>query len=226
MAKHLWSGNIGHTKLNGFTMLNLPLAPRFLMGPAILLILCWLLFLLEPSSSELLAYDRNMLEQWQLWRLISGNLLHTNFNHLLLNSAGLVLLWALHGQYFSSKVYGFYMAVLCLGTTLCIYYLSLDLGWYVGLSGALHGLFLLGAYFDIRHGLKSGWLLLIGIVGKIIHEQFYGASEDVAQLIGANVAIEAHLYGSLTAVLLIAVLWFYSQIKQSGAKAPDYKNMY
>jgi rhomboid family GlyGly-CTERM serine protease len=194
--------------LNGFTMLNLPLSPRFTIGPSILLVLCWGLFLFEPMSSEWLAYDRNLIEQQQIWRLLTGNFLHTNFNHLLLNCAGLILLWALHGQYFKTKQYLLFMTVLCLGTTLSVYAFSPQLRWYVGLSGALHGLFLLGAYFDIKHGLKSGWLLIIGVLVKVAHEQYYGASDDIAELIGANVAIDAHLYGCLSALLLISILWF------------------
>lgn len=188
-------------------MLNLPLAPRFIIGPSILLILCLGLFLFEPISSEWLAYDRVLIAQQQFWRLLTGNYLHTNFNHLLLNCAGLILLWALHGQYFNAKQYLVFMLLLCLGTTLSIYAFSPALRWYVGLSGALHGLFLLGAYFDIRHGLKSGWLLVLGVLIKVAHEQYYGASDDIAELIGANVAIDAHLFGCSSALLLILTLW-------------------
>ncbi|KXI30793.1 rhombosortase [Paraglaciecola hydrolytica] len=188
-------------------MLNLPLSRPFIIGPIILLTLCWSLFLFEPISSEWLAFDRDLIVQQQFWRLFSGNLLHTNLNHLLLNSAGVLLLWALHGQYFKTKQYLLFMTLLCLGTTLSIYGFAPQLRWYVGLSGALHGLFILGAYFDIKHGLLSGWLLLIGVLVKVAHEQFYGASDDIAELIGANVAIDAHLYGSLSALVIILLLY-------------------
>ena len=188
-------------------MLNLPLSRPFIIGPIILLTLCLSLFLFEPISSEWLAFDRDLIVQQQFWRLFSGNLLHTNLNHLLLNSAGVLLLWALHGQYFKTKQYLLFMTLLCLGTTLSIYGFAPQLRWYVGLSGALHGLFILGAYFDIKHGLLSGWLLLIGVLVKVAHEQFYGASDDIAELIGANVAIDAHLYGSLSALVIILLLY-------------------
>ena len=211
-----------YASLNGFTMLNLPITPRFMAGPLIMLTCCWLLFLLEPTSSQLFGYDRELVTEMQWWRLISGNLLHTNFNHLLLNSAGVILLWALQGQYFNGKSYLAVMCLLCLGTTLSIYYFSPQLRWYVGLSGALHGLFLLGAYFDIRHGLKSGWLLVIGLAIKVAHEQFYGASEDIAELIGANVAIDAHLYGSVSAVVIILVLQLHSRLyKKASTRIND-----
>ncbi|MFT4994925.1 MAG: rhomboid family GlyGly-CTERM serine protease [Paraglaciecola sp.] len=116
---------------------------------------------------------------------------------------GLSLLWALHGQYFTTKSYLLFVLLMSLTCTLGIYFFAPRLDWYVGLSGTLHGLFVVGAYFDIRAGMKSGWLLLIGVWAKIAHEQWYGASQDVAQLIGANVAIEAHLYGAISGMLLV-----------------------
>ena len=65
------------------------------------------------------------------------------------------------------------------------------------MSGVLHGFFVWGALLDIKHHEKTGYLLLIGVVAKILHEQFYGASADVELLIGATVATDAHLYGAI-----------------------------
>lgn len=197
--------NINTYKLNGFTMSTLPLSAQQIAGPLGVLIVSWLLFLLAPINYDWFAYERDLITQ-QWWRLISGNFLHTNFNHLLLNSAGVILLWALHGQYFTAKSYLLYVCLLCLATTLGIYSFAPQLLWYVGLSGALHGLFMLGAYFDIKQGFKSGWLLMIAVLAKVIHEQFYGASDDIATLIDAKVAIDAHLYGCIAGVFLITLL--------------------
>jgi rhomboid family GlyGly-CTERM serine protease len=75
--------------------------------------------------------------------------------------------------------------------------------WYVGLSGVLHGLFVIGAYFDIRQKLKTGWVMLLGVWVKVIYEQIFGASADVAKLIEANVAVDAHLFGTITGCIII-----------------------
>ena len=184
-------------------MLNLPTQCKHILAPSLLLVLAFVLYLFEPLSSQYLAFDRGKIQSLELWRLLSGNFLHTNFSHLILNALGLSLLWALHGQYFTTKAYLIIFLLLSLACTLGIYIFAERLSWYVGLSGTLHGLFVLGAFKDIQTGLKSGWLLLIGVWAKIAHEQWYGASEDVAQLIGANVAIEAHLFGALSGMLLI-----------------------
>ncbi len=193
-------------------MLNLPTQSKHIIAPAFLLVLAFMLYLFEPLSSQHLAFDREKIQSFEVWRLLSGNFLHTNFRHLLLNALGLSLLWALHGQHFTTKNYLIIFLVLSLACTLGIYFFAERLAWYVGLSGTLHGMFVLGAYKDIRFGLKSGWLLLFGVWAKIAHEQWYGASQDVAELIGASVAIEAHLYGALSGMLVVLYLLVFSPI--------------
>jgi len=87
--------------------------------------------------------------------------------------------------------------------------------WYVGLSGVLHGLFIIGAYFDIQNRFKTGWLMLIGVWLKVLHEQIYGASESVAKLISANVAIDAHLFGTITGSLIILYFFVFQSSKEA-----------
>lgn len=194
-------------------MLNLPISPKQLFTPVVISLLAIILWIFEPNSSELFAYERQKIEQNEWWRIISAHLLHTNFNHMLLNLGGLWLLWALHGQYYTNKTL---MSVLFigLGTSIGLYYFATGLTWYVGLSGTLHGLFIMGAYFDVKHKMLSGWLLLFGVIAKVIHEQIFGASQDIATLINANVAIDAHLYGLLMGLVVIG----YFQLKQTFAK--------
>ena len=97
--------------------------------------------------------------------------------------------------------------ILCISTTLLIYGFAKQLQWYVGLSGVLHGVFLIGAYFDIKQGMKTGWLLLVGVLIKVGHEQIFGASQDIADLINATVAIDAHLFGTISGLMIIVILY-------------------
>jgi rhomboid family GlyGly-CTERM serine protease len=99
------------------------------------------------------------------------------------------------------------MVFICcsLGCTVGIYLFAQQLNWYVGLSGTLHGMFIWGAYLDIRHKVFSGWVLLGGVWLKIAYEQIEGPSVEVAKLINANVATEAHLFGAISAILVILV---------------------
>jgi len=184
-------------------MFTLPVQTKYSLAPLCIIIVSIILALTEPMSSDWFAYDRHQLIDFQWWRLITGHFLHTNSTHLLLNTAGLTLLWALHGQYYQTPRYLIIFFLLCLGTSGGLYLFAPQMQWYVGLSGVLHGLFVIGAYFDIKNKLKSGWLMLIGVWLKVLHEQIYGASEDVAQLIAANVAIDAHLFGTITGCIII-----------------------
>ena len=146
-------------------MFTLPVQTKFSLAPLCIIIVSIILALTEPMSSDWLAYDRHQLIDFQWWRLITGHFLHTNSTHLLLNTAGLTLLWALHGQYYQTPRYLIIFFLLCLG--------------------------------------------------KVLHEQIYGASEDVAQLIAANVAIDAHLFGTITGCIII--LYYFIVDKQATA---------
>jgi membrane associated rhomboid family serine protease len=44
------------------------------------------------------------------------------------------------------------------------------------------------------------------VILKVSHEQYFGASQEIADLINASVAIDAHLFGSLSGLAIIGVL--------------------
>ncbi|UAA40170.1 rhombosortase [Paraneptunicella aestuarii] len=186
-------------------MLNLPWAARHMLGPLILSSISCILFFLASDIQTTLIYDRIAVSAFELWRLITGNLLHTNGFHLILNITGLIILWMLHGDYYSPGKYLSLVLFCGLVVTSAIFLFTPERVWYVGLSGALHGVFAWGIYHDIRRGMKTGWVLLAVLIVKIASEQIYGANESIAELINANVAIESHLYGAI-AGLFVAIM--------------------
>ena len=167
------------------------------IGPLLVFILALLAFVFDQQTSDLLIYDRNMIIAGEHWRLLTGHFFHSNGNHFMLNIAAVALLWALHGQYYYFKNYLVVFSVSAIVCSLGIFWFAENIVLYVGLSGVLHGFFVWGALMDIKHNEKTGYLLLIGVIAKIIHEQVYGASADVELLIGATVATDAHLYGAI-----------------------------
>lgn len=185
------------------------------IGPLLVFILALLAFIFDQQISDLLIYDRNMIIAGEYWRLLTGHFFHSNGNHFMLNVAAVALLWALHGQYYHVKSYliiFFVSAVVC---SLGILWFAEDIAFYVGLSGVLHGFFVWGALMDIKHHEKTGYLLLIGVIAKILHEQFYGASADVEILIGASVATDAHLYGAIGGLMVFIAS--YIRLKNTNA---------
>lgn len=174
--------------------------------PATLSLVATVLYFLGLDAA--LEFDRQDLTQGQWWRLLSGNLLHTNFNHLLLNVGGVWMMWLFHGAYYTRTNYLALLATNFLVVGLGIYLLNPETRWYVGLSGALHGLFVWGAIMDIKHKEKTGYWLLVGILAKVAWEQTSGASATLAKFIDATVMVDAHLYGTLVGIVTATLGWF------------------
>ena len=74
-------------------MISLPFSFKYSAGPLIIALCALIAFFFEPQASEWLAYDRYAIQGLDTWRLITGNFVHTNGYHLLLNIVGLILLW-------------------------------------------------------------------------------------------------------------------------------------
>lgn len=192
-----------------FSFSSFPTTPQQMSMPLIVILVSLLAYAFDASLSELLVYQRDLVTQGEVWRAFSGHFFHTNGFHFLLNGAAVAMLWALHGQFYTIKRYLFVFVNSAIICAIGIHWFSPNIEQYVGLSGILHGIFIWGAIEDIKAKERTGYLLLLGVILKIAHEQYFGASEDVAELIGANVAINAHLWGvigGIFAALLLIVI--------------------
>jgi len=166
----------------------------------VLFIVCFFIQILhlEPEF----RFDRQLIEQWQVWRLISGHLTHLNWNHLLLNMAGLAMVAVFFAGYRSNR---YWIEALLFISLLCSAGLLLDnqLERYVGFSGVLHGLFIIGARWEMQRYKISGLVLLLIIIGKLVWEQVYGALPGSESMTGGRVAINAHLYGAIGGAIFL-----------------------
>lgn len=162
-----------------------------------------LLFAILPDGwQSMLRYTRSAIENGAYWRLFSGHLLHSNGWHLLMNLAGLLLAMLLHGRYFSSAALTMHWLAGALMISVALYVFSPAISVYVGLSGLLHCMLTTGAVYDIRLRQRGGALLLVALIGKVVWEQWQGPDAALAELINANVAIDAHLYGVLSGLCI------------------------
>ncbi len=194
---------------------NLPLKKQHSLLVVIIALLAILAFMFRAEVDNIFVYQHQLISQGELWRAFTGHFLHTNGIHLLLNLAALILLWALHGNFYTLKNYSLLFITSALICSTGLFYLSPEISQYVGLSGVLHGIFIFGALMDIRHKDKTGYLLFIGVWLKIAHEQFYGASEQVSTLIDANVAIDAHLWGAVGGLIFSCFYLVFLKTKQT-----------
>ncbi|MCW9047923.1 MAG: rhombosortase [Gammaproteobacteria bacterium] len=166
----------------------------------VLFIICFFIQILhlEPEF----RFDRELIEQWQVWRLISGHLTHLNWSHLLLNMAGLAMVVIFFAEYRSNR---YWAQALLFISLLCSAGLLLDnqLEHYVGFSGVLHGLFIIGARCEMQRYKSSGLILLFIIIAKLVWEQMYGALPGSESVAGGRVAVNAHLYGGLAGAIFL-----------------------
>jgi rhomboid family GlyGly-CTERM serine protease len=200
-----------------FSFSSFPTNYQQISIPLIILFISLFAFVFDTSLSEFFVYQRSLVTQGEVWRAFSGHFFHTNGFHFLLNAAAVVMLWALHGHFYTIKNYLIVFIVSAIVCSIGIHWFSPDIGQYVGLSGVLHGLFIWGAIEDIKAKERTGYLLLLGVILKIAHEQYYGASVDVADLIGAHVAINAHLWGAIGGVIAVIILIIIKSPTQKGS---------
>ncbi|MBQ4832435.1 rhombosortase [Pseudoalteromonas sp. MMG010] len=196
-------------------MFNLPLQYRYSCPPLTLLLISFVFAAFDLNS--ILEFNRNNINNGELWRIFTSQFVHANWMHYFLNSTGVILIWLLHGEYTSPKRYCFNITSLALWCGLGVYWLCPDISIYTGLSALLHGVIVWGAIKDIQLGLKSGILLFIGIWLKIAHEQINGPSSDIAKMIDSTVAIDAHLIGAVGGVVLATPILI-ALIKKLNAK--------
>lgn len=182
-------------------------------------ILCIGLYYFNVTDS--LAYRRVEIADGEYWRLLTGNLLHTNAWHLLMNLAGLWVIVLLYHTHYRLMHFSILFTVCCLLQGVGLYLFYPGLIGYVGLSGMLHGLFTYGAIKDITIGVKSGYLLLFGVIIKVVHEQVYGASQEVTEMIGARVATEAHLVGVISGIFIFILVYAISVLCKQRDKTAD-----
>ena len=171
-----------------------------LAGCAVLL----LPVLAGETGRELLRYDRTALVAGQWWRLLTAHFVHLDFDHAALNSLGLVLMWAL----FARDYRPLHWLAILVGSIAAIdaglWLRDSTVAWYVGSSGALHGIMAAGTLAHLRRGDLDGWILAAFIVVKLAYEQNAGALPFTAS--HANVVVDAHLFGTVGGAGIAAFL--------------------
>ncbi len=194
-------------------------APVAICG--LLLALEGLSLVLGDSAREWLRFERAGLADEQLWRLLTGHLVHLGWQHLALNLAGLLLMWMLFAGEYSWRRWAIILAASTAAIDAGLYWLAPGLQWYVGLSGVLHGVLAAGALAGCRRGEPAGWVALTFLLAKLIWEQMVGALPSSEAAAGGPVIVDAHLYGALGALIAVPALWLFGS---RPGKSPDRGN--
>jgi rhomboid family GlyGly-CTERM serine protease len=168
--------------------------------PVVILILVMLVF--QVIGPELLRYQTALIHQNQWWRLFTGQWVHANWIHYALNMSGFILCVALTETGWNLTQWLWRIVVLSAGISLGLWVLKPDIGWYVGFSGVLFGLYVLCAIDSWPKQKLVSSLLLIVIAVKMILDLWSSVKITSADIIGVPVLVDAHLYGIVTALFI------------------------
>lgn len=175
--------------------------------------------------ADLLMWQRGAIEAGQWWRLWTGQLLHLSAWHLILNGLGLMVFMLLCPVRWGWQ--GWTVRGLWLGAAV-----GLGLLWwvpslhrYVGLSGLLHGMFVLGLWPQARQRDGVAIACLLYLVAKLGYEVVAGAPVSDEALIGGRVITQSHLFGALGAVIFLSGCEALTRLRAAvNVSAPDTSN--
>src|SRR5262245_47371057 len=120
-----------------------------------LLAACGLLLLPELAGDAgrlVLRYERAGLAAGQWWRLVAAHVVHLDLEHATLNSLGLVLMWALFVRDYKPGQWALIVLSAITAIDAGLWLRDSTVTWYVGSSGALHGVMAAGTLAHLRRG--------------------------------------------------------------------------
>lgn len=175
--------------------------------PLIVAIIALLLRLWGEPASLLFRYDRAALGEGELWRLFTAHLVHLGWAHLMMNLAGLFVVWAFVARALSRHGWWWLFILCSLAISLAFWWFFPPLEWYVGLSGVLHSMLFGGAVVAFGRGDREGAILALLVILKLIWEQFFGPLPGSESVAGGAVITQAHLYGAVAGGGFVAIVW-------------------
>lgn len=144
-----------------------------------------------------LRYDREMIAAGDVFRLLTGHLVHLGWPHLLLNAFGLLLVWFLVGRSHQWWRWLAFVAASVAVIDVGFWHLMPQLEWYVGLSGVLHGVLAAGVVGLWSSQRLEALILTVALVSKLMYESVIGPLPGSENTAGGIVITEAHLFGAI-----------------------------
>ena len=168
---------------------------------------CLAMAVFGEAGRETFMYNRLSVADGEYWRLVTAHFVHLGPTHLVLNLAGLLLVWLLVGRYFTTAEWFVVLLITVAATSAAFWFLDRQLLWYVGLSGVLHGLLLAGTLRGFRELPTESAIIAAILVAKLAYEQVSGPMPGSESVSGGDVVVNAHLYGAIGGVIAAATLW-------------------
>lgn len=199
-----------------------PWRPAAVWGPPLALALVLLATeLLGEAGRAALRYDRALIAAGEAWRLVTGSFVHLGWYHFALNVLGLGVLVLLCPERLAPAVWARRVLLLAAFMSAGLYLFVPALPSYVGMSGVIHGLFVLGLVPQLlrRDLIAAGCLAYL--LGKLAFELVAGAPVSDEQAIGGRVVVESHLFGAIGAVLYGLVFRSFGRTETFSRRGED-----
>ncbi len=169
-------------------------------------------------------FSRPAIAEGEWWRLLTGNLVHISWAHLFFDYAGFVVIWYLFQRQVTFWQWLWVLGISAMAVGLGLWWFNVQLLYYLGISGVLHGMFVFGALTTLRKDKIFAITALFLITLKLLWEQLKGTLSN-PEMVGAPIVVDAHLYGALGGLLAWLLLAFFKQCfaitaKKSVANAP------
>ncbi|RUO78490.1 rhombosortase [Pseudidiomarina taiwanensis] len=146
--------------------------PQVSMIPPVLLMLLLLAvqWAMTPALYDSLIFNHIAIRAGEYWRLFSGQLIHYDWPHTLMNVFGVGLWWLLFAEYFAHFRAYWRILVFMLGTAIGQFFADPNTLYYVGFSGAVYALFAYGGVRDILIQRWSGLAIVAAQLGKVVYD--------------------------------------------------------
>lgn len=149
---------------------------------------------------HMFLFDRNSINDGELWRIFTGHFVHIGAGHWVMNAAGAGLLWWLLNEVRTGIFWISSILLISAAISAGLLIGNPRLEWYGGFSGVLHGLVVVGIISGLSGNKKVLLAMLLLVSVKLMYEQIYVPIQYVEGLILAPVIVDAHLYGALSGI--------------------------
>jgi rhomboid family GlyGly-CTERM serine protease len=174
------------------------------------------IFLAGPRVLAEFRYERAAIPDGEIWRLVTGHLVHADLAHLAWNLAGLGLVWFLFGREYTPP--GWIVILMTSTVAIDAGFLLFEprLDWYVGFSGVLHGCMAAGLVSWLRSERDALTAIITALfVAKLAWEHMVGPLPFTAESLSVPVVYQAHSYGAIGGT--VAALWLQRARRRSTA---------
>ncbi len=165
---------------------------------------------------EALRWDRARLAGGEVWRLLSGHLVHLDLAHALVNALGLLLVAALWRSVFRPGQWCVIAGAAVVAIDAGLWFLDSGLDWYVGASGVLHAAMAAGIAREAAGGDRLALVLATLGIGKLAAELWGGALG--AGIVDASLVVtSAHRYGAAAGAICGLLYHWIGRFRRAGS---------